>query len=120
MSNANRVAQLRRQIGGNADGAAHNDNQNEDEADDEGGMIVTEVRKDGSMMARDIARYDSDDNPDDPDIFCVQLPPDIAARVMMEARFSCMALVLRGGVWSPQGMYDKEFVCADAQPPRVF
>jgi hypothetical protein len=34
----------------------HNHDQNEDEADDEGGMIITEVLKDGWMMARDIAR----------------------------------------------------------------
>jgi hypothetical protein len=114
--------QLRRQIGGNADGAGHNCNQTEDEADDEGGMIITEVRKDGWMMARDIARhgYDSDDDPDNPDNFFVPLPTDIAARGRVEARFSRMALVLRRGVWSPEGMYDKEFVCANAYPRTGF
>ena len=113
--------QLRRQIGRNADGAGHNHDQNEDEADDEGGMIITEVRKDGWMMARDIASYgyDSDDDPDNPDNFFVQLPPDVAARGRVGARFSCMALVLRRGVWSPQGMYDEEYVCANVYPPRV-
>ena len=114
--------QLRRQIGGNADGAGHNDDQNEDKADDEGGMIITEVRKDGWVMARDIASngYDSDYDSDNPDNFFVQLPTDVAARGRVGARFSGMALVLRRGVWSPQGDNDNEFVCANAYPPRGF
>jgi len=112
--------QLRRQTGGDANIAGNDDDENEGGASDEGGMIITEVRKDGWMMARDIARWTGDVHPDDPDKFFVQLPPDVAARGRVDVRFSCMALVLRRGVWSPEGMYDEEYVCANVYPPSGF
>ncbi len=77
-------------------------NQNEDEADSEDEMTIWEVQKDGWMMAKNIARYDSDDDSVDPEKNLVQLPPDIAARGRVDARFSCRALVLHHGVWSSQ------------------
>jgi hypothetical protein len=109
---------LRRQIGGDANGAGNDDDETQDAASDEGGMIITEVRKDGWMMARDIARYTGDVDPNDPDMFFVQLPTHVAARGRVAARFSCMALVLRRGIWSPQGMDDEEYVCANVYPPE--
>jgi hypothetical protein len=109
--------QLRRQRVEDANSTGNSDDEDEGSAGDEGGMIITEVRKDGWMMARDIARFTGDADPNDPDMFFVHLPPDVAARGRVDVRFSCMALVLRRGIWSPQG---EEHVCANAYPPSGF
>ncbi len=90
-------------------------------------MVIREVRSDGWVMEgamggggggswhafRSIAGKRKE-----VDLF-LQLPPDIACRGKRGVRFSCMALVLRQGVWSPKGMYgNDDMVFANVYPPN--
>jgi hypothetical protein len=78
----------------------YDDSSDDDDCvEDEAGMVIAEVRSDGWIMegaigGRKRKKYG--------DLF-LQLRPDIACKVKQGVRFSCMALVLRRGVWSPQG-----------------
>lgn len=89
----------------------------------EAGMVIREVRSDGWVMegamgGRGGSWRHFGRGKQEADLF-LQLPPDIACRVKRGVRFSCIALVLRHGVWSPKGMYGKDAMAfANVYPPN--
>jgi hypothetical protein len=85
-------------------------------------MVITEVQNDGWVMKGAMGGCGSSSchisrGKKHADVV-LQLPPDIASKGKRGVRFSCMALVLRHGVWSPKGVYgNDDMVFANAYPP---
>jgi hypothetical protein len=96
------------------------DDDDDDSVQDDGGMVIKEVRSDGWVMAGSMSGYMSGGytSGDESAGLFLHLPPQIASKGKPGVRFSCMSLVLRRNVWSPQGMYGEvDMVYANVYPP---
>jgi hypothetical protein len=86
-------------------------------------MVIREVRSDGWVMKGAMGGWGGPSRrfgrgKKQADLF-LQLPPDIACKGKRGVRFSCMALVLRLGVWSPKDMCgNDDMVFANVYPPN--